>query len=309
MTQLKSGLLIRASGLMKEDGTDSLLTQIGSVFCSYNAPFEVFNLITSFFNLSHAVVFAIDEEAKVYFPIAYKNLDRTTLSRLNIPENSIEKLADASLNLKKYLSYADSQLFSKYVTYPLDDKNEYFFTVLLNGTETRLEEMKSFLEEQKKTVYKKMTCFISQKKEKTNSGNRINPLFVIKSGQFIKNNKSRNFAFFLIYIDCRDTIKKMLLTKNKISHNPFRLEYKFQDLLETNFEEHGFLTRLNFGEYLLVCRLAFHLSPELLEIHLNNTFKHLFKAEKRWESISFNYRPIYQPENVETISREIIHTF
>jgi len=290
-----SGLLLKAQSFSNCDDLEEISNGI-------NAPFDIFNLICKKLNLNHAALLIEDSIKKEFFPIIYKNLDRTSATRLHIPSKKIldKKKKKNSQNIKRYLSYNDAQSISDYGIIDLSsDKIDVYiiYAISKRGSNSINHE---FIIQNRDLLSQKILSF-NMKENTSKRKKEIPPLFLIKSNKFITETTSRSKSFYIVFIDAKKTIEQIINRDGLPIINAFKIESEFYNTFANNIEGFGKLARINYGEYIIVAQLNNAISPELFIKHLDTSLWKDFNGQKKWKPLNINYNKYFQ--NIGTIEK------
>lgn len=298
-----SSLLSKAISISDHPGpvfTGDPISRLKEIPTGINAPFDVFALICKEMQFNHAALLMTDSEDKTYFPIVYRNFDRTTAIRLQIPQESIEGLISGEIKIQRFFSYADSQTIHDYGLFDLSHGKTgiYLIYTITKGDSKQLIK-DSFLEQNKKMITQKIISFDRSTKVKLQRN--VGALFLIKANSFIKKSRSRNHSFYLFFIDAKKTLDRIINHEGFKDVNCFKIESKCHDIFANNIEDFGKITRINYGEYFLLVQLENSHSPELLKEHFDNSISADFTLNKKWKPLQIKYTKYF--ESVSTVGK------
>lgn len=262
---------------------EEILAQIDQIAPGANAPFELFKLICKTIHFNHAALLFLDSDSMLYFPIVTRNLDRTSALRFTIPESNLPDLLDHRMKIQKYFSYADSKTIFDYhfVNWSSPKQKIFLFFTTTTGKVARELLASSPLDYARESIVKKLATF--DKNMLPGEIKRVQPLFMIKANSFIKEMQSRNKSFYFFFVDAIESIERILTNYGSKSFYTYKIENQFYELLNNHFEDFGKITRINYGQFLLVLQIPNIQSPLLIENHLNFDFSNEFNLKKRWK--------------------------
>lgn len=299
----RSSLLTKAISLSDHSGPDfdaDPISQLEAIEPGLNAPFEVFKLICRLMKFNHAALLMADPEEKRYFPVIYRNFDRTTAMRLEIPEKTMEGLISREIKIQRYFSYADAKTIHDYALFDLSSGKQkvyLLFTVTSGDPQELIQD--SFLEENRDLISQQIKSY--EKGNIATLKREVAPLFLIQANQFIKKNQSRNRSFYLFFIDAKKTIERIVGNEGLKPVNSFRIESRCRDIFENNIEDFGKLTRINYGEFFIILQLENSISPELIESHFNHSLASDFSQVRKWKSLEISHNKYF--ETVSTVGK------
>lgn len=284
---IPSSLFSKASTLNDKESIvqqKEWIAQIEAVLPGVNAPFEIFKLIVKSIPFTHAALLFFDSDSMVYFPIITHNLDRTSALRLTISESSLSDLLNHEVKIQKYFSYADSKILFDYDFINLSTPKQKIFFLFTSSNGKIAKELIEYtpLEYAKENIVKKLSSF--DKNIFSGEKKVVQPFFLIKADNFVKKMQSRNKSFYFFFIDAIDSIERILANRGSKSFHKYKMENQFYELLNNHFEDFGKVTRINYGQFLLILQIPDVQSPHLIENHLNFDFSNEFNLKKGWKA-------------------------
>ena len=281
------------SGYLNESVTiGNLVSFIQDTVPNLHTPANIFTLLEKNFQIQKGALILLDPVQRQYNSIAYSGYDKTTQSRLRIPQETISDLfidSDEVLFLQKnetqalkpYFSIREYSLIKEIALYPFIHNNSDILGVLIISDSPIIFSKRSVLFQNFSTAFEQISHLIYSSREKLLKGTadgkvKSNENILQETEAALQKAEKLNSKLFFLTLSVVPILER--LRNNSQNVDLYQIQNDIIQIITTMMPEGDNIFLIDYGTLLIILSGRYHINRELFFHQIRTAVQNIFST-------------------------------